>query len=157
MKTTLIQNKVDDLAPLVYCFQHVFIVLLKQFKIWKTKLLCAILFPDPRNSSSSVFINHTCYIFLKLKYQCLFVQKAVFLTRSNVRQSLHLGWNILWNHFLFSVLKTRGPGALYRAQEYHCNLVLFFFKIHEKRKGKRSDSVQKFMWIKHFAPLTWLK
>ena len=23
--------------------------------------------------------------------------------------------------------KTRGPGALYRAQEYHCNLVLFFF------------------------------
>ena len=22
---------------------------------------------------------------------------------------------------------TRGPGALYRAQEYHCNLVLFFF------------------------------
>ena len=23
--------------------------------------------------------------------------------------------------------KTRGPGALYRAQEYHCNFVLFFF------------------------------
>ena len=24
-------------------------------------------------------------------------------------------------------IETRGPGALYRAQEYHCNLVLFFF------------------------------
>ena len=23
--------------------------------------------------------------------------------------------------------KTRDPGALYRAQEYHCNLALFFF------------------------------
>ena len=22
---------------------------------------------------------------------------------------------------------TRGPGALYRAKEYHCNLVMFFF------------------------------
>ena len=25
------------------------------------------------------------------------------------------------------VERTRGPGALYRAQEYHCSLVLFFF------------------------------
>ena len=25
------------------------------------------------------------------------------------------------------IYQTRGPGALYRAQEYHCNLVLFFF------------------------------
>ena len=33
-------------------------------------------------------------------------------------------------------------------------LYCFSFKIHEKRKGKRSDSVHKFMWIKHFAPLT---
>ena len=24
-------------------------------------------------------------------------------------------------------IATRGPGALYRAQEYHCNLVMFFF------------------------------
>ena len=29
--------------------------------------------------------------------------------------------------------KTRGPGALYRAQEYHCNLALFYFtwKVHK--------------------------
>ena len=27
----------------------------------------------------------------------------------------------------FLAKKTRGPGALSRAQEYHCNLVLFFF------------------------------
>ena len=43
---------------------------------------------------------------------------------------------------------TRGPGALCRAQEYHCNLALFFFWI---------VKVHKFMWIKHFGPLTWLK
>ena len=29
--------------------------------------------------------------------------------------------------FTSAYIETRGPGALYRAQEYHCNLVLFFF------------------------------
>ena len=42
---------------------------------------------------------------------------------------------------------TREPGALYRAQEYHCNLALFFctWKVH------------KLMQIKHLAPLKYLK
>ena len=33
----------------------------------------------------------------------------------------------------FLDLNTRGPGSFYRAQEYHCNLVLFFFtwKVHK--------------------------
>ena len=39
-------------------------------------------------------------------------------------QFLDARYNDLW---LFLLPKTRGPGALYRAQEYHCNLVLFFF------------------------------
>ena len=42
---------------------------------------------------------------------------------------------------------TRGPGALFRAQEYHCNLALFFF----------TWKVHKLMWIKHFAPFKYLK
>ena len=44
----------------------------------------------------------------------------------------HLNFQAL--HFLFKrdeimdkLMETRGPGALYRAQEYRCNLVLFFF------------------------------
>ena len=32
--------------------------------------------------------------------------------------------------------ETRGPGALYRAQEYHCNLVLFSFKYMKREKGR---------------------
>ena len=43
--------------------------------------------------------------------------------------------------------KTRGPGALYRAQEYHCNLALFFF----------TWKVHKLMKIKHFASLKYLR
>ena len=34
------------------------------------------------------------------------------------------------------LLETRGPGALYRAQEYHCNLVLFSFKYMKREKGR---------------------
>ena len=43
-------------------------------------------------------------------------------------------WKKLMNHVYLSQetikayqIQTRGPGALYRVQEYHCNLVLFFF------------------------------
>ena len=43
------------------------------------------------------------------------------------------------------VTKPRGPGALCRAQEYHCNLALFYFSTWKLHKTQ------------HFAPLKYLK
>ena len=54
---------------------------------------------------------------------------------------------------LFTELEAQGPCTGHRS--IIAILYCFFkYNIHEKRKGKRSDSVHKFMWIKHFAPLT---
>ena len=50
--------------------------------------------------------------------------------------------------------KTRGPGALYRAQEYHCNLVqCFSFNTWKEKREEIWLSTR----IYDFAPLTWLK
>ena len=59
-----------------------------------------------------------------LKYVTLITENFDTKTSSN---SKYLGVIELVMVSSRCLMQTRGPGALYRAREYHCNLVLFFF------------------------------
>ena len=58
----------------------------------------------------------------------------VILVRKEHYEIIAVYFSICMKPDSYEQQKTRGPGALCRAQEYHCNLALFFFSARKVHK-----------------------